>query len=74
MIIMMFTEEKMEDFPEYPASVTETTIENQGMPWPDLMKVFARQLPKMGYELDVGVLEEAIENCLEPVLTDRDWS
>ena len=67
MIELRFTDEKMEDFPEYPQSTTETIIENEGMPWPDLMKVFARQLPKMGYTLNVGVLEDAIDECLPPV-------
>ena len=64
MIELRFTDEKMEDFPEYPQSTTETIIENEGMPWPDLMKVFARQLPKMGYILDVEALEEVIDERL----------
>ena len=45
MITIIYNEDAMEDYPEFPPCVMTTTIENEGMSWPDLMGVFARQLP-----------------------------
>jgi len=64
MITIIYSEDAMEDYPEFPPCVMTTTIENEGMSWPDLMGVFARQLPKMGYNLDVNELEDAIDALL----------
>ena len=48
----------------HPASTLEVEIDNQDMTWGALMKIFARQLPKMGYILDVMDLEDAIDDAV----------
>ena len=62
MIDLHFTSDSYEDSPEYPAVSLLVTIDDEGMAWQELMKVFARELPRFGYILDTEGLEEAIDD------------
>lgn len=68
MIDLHFTADSYKDSPEYPAVSLLVTIDDEGMSWQELMKVFARELPRFGYILNTEGLEEAIDDY-----SDKSW-
>ena len=66
MITLRYTEEETMALDSlYPNVDLEVEFDNDGLSWPEMMKVFARQLPKMGYILNVELLEEMIEEAAQ---------
>ena len=66
MITIQYHEEEMEGINQnYPEVQLTVRIDNEGMAWDRLMKIYAQQLPKMGYVLDVGMLESAIDDAMD---------
>jgi len=61
MIEINFTEDP--DMPEYPKVTLHIQIDDIELTWHELMKVLARQLPKLGYLINTNDLEDAIDDC-----------
>ena len=63
MIELLYVQEAMQDMPEYPETTMSITIDDTDMAWPDLMKIFANQLPRFGYIMDTEILLDAIDDA-----------